>query len=95
MSQSFIVDRSDLRRTRFVDDGAATIPLSEGQARLRIDSFALTSNNVTYGAFGDAMHYWDFFPTEVAGHGRIPVWGFADVIESKADGVAVGERVYG
>jgi len=95
MSQSFIVDRSDLRRTRFVDDGAATIPLSEGQARLRIDSFALTSNNVTYGAFGDAMHYWDFFPTEVAGHGRIPVWGFADVTESRVDGVAVGERVYG
>jgi len=95
MGQGFIVNRSDLRQTRFVDDAAATTPLREGQVRLRIDSFALTSNNITYGAFGDAMHYWDFFPTEFEGYGRIPVWGFAEVIESTADGIAAGERIYG
>ena len=36
--------------------------LAEGAARFRIDGFALTSNNVTYAAFGDAMSYWRFFP---------------------------------
>ena len=25
----------------------------------------------------------------------IPVWGFADVVESKADGIPVGDRIYG
>jgi tRNA U38,U39,U40 pseudouridine synthase TruA len=28
-------------------------------------------------------------------HGLIPVWGFADVIESTHSGIQVGERVYG
>ena len=92
---SFIVQRDDLRQTQLVDDEAATTPLPDGAVRLRIDCFALTSNNVTYGAFGDAMRYWDFFPCKVAGFGRIPVWGFADVVESRADGVQVGERFYG
>ncbi len=92
---SFIVQRSDLRKTSFVPDMAATVPLAQGSVRLRIDSFALTSNNITYAAFGDAMKYWNFFPAASAGQGRIPVWGFADVVESTVEGVAVGERFYG
>ena len=69
--------------------------LTPGQVRVAVEKFALTSNNITYAAFGDAMRYWDFFPTAVEGFGRIPVWGFADVVESRADGVAAGERFYG
>ena len=70
-------------------------PLAQGQVRLRIERFALTSNNITYGAFGDAMHYWDFFPTGEDGWGIIPVWGFGTVVQSAHDGLAVGERIYG
>lgn len=92
---SFIVQRHDLRQTRFVDDEAAAAALPAGAVRARIDLFALTSNNVTYGAFGDSMHYWDFFPCGVEGYGRVPVWGFAEVVESDAPGVAVGTRLYG
>jgi hypothetical protein len=92
---SFIVQRNDLRQTRIADDPAATLPLADGEVRMRIDLFALTSNNVTYGAFGDAMHYWDFFPCDVEGYGRIPVWGFAEVVNSRAEGVPVGQRCYG
>jgi hypothetical protein len=50
---------------------------------LRIDRFALTSNNISYGAFGDGMSYWSFFPTGDASTGCIPVWGFATVTESR------------
>ena len=62
-------------------------PLEDGQARLRIDAFALTSNNVTYAAFrrGDEL-LGRSFPLASADTGCIPVWGFADVIESRADG---------
>ncbi len=91
----FIVRRNQLRETRFIDDAAALAPLDDGAVRLHIDSFALTSNNITYAAFGDAMKYWNFFPSGVEGWGRIPVWGFADVTESRCEGVAVGERFYG
>jgi hypothetical protein len=55
----------------------------------------LTSNNITYAAFGEAMKYWDFYPTGDTAWGTIPVWGFAKVVESRAEGVAVGERCYG
>jgi hypothetical protein len=70
-------------------------PLTDGQVRVRIDSFALTSNNITYGAFGDAMNYWQFYPTGEEGWGTIPVWGFGSVVQSLHPGVAVGERLYG
>lgn len=90
---SFIVRRDDLRQARTVEDTPA--PLADGQARLRIDSFALTANNITYGAFGDALQYWAFFPGPEEGWGRIPVWGFADVVESSVEGLPVGERIYG
>jgi len=40
------------------------------------------------------MNYWNFFPAE-DGWGHMPVWGYADVVESKADGVPEGTRVYG
>jgi hypothetical protein len=62
---------------------------------MRIDRFALTANNITYGAFGEGMSYWSFFPADDATTGCIPVWGFASVVESRCDGVAVGERFYG
>jgi len=93
MTSTFTVDRKDLRRGHWVEAVAAA--LEEGQLRMRIDRFALTSNNVTYGAFGEAMNYWNFFPTGDAATGCIPVWGFATVAESRADGVVEGERFYG
>jgi hypothetical protein len=92
---SIFVRRDDLRQTRIVEDKAASAPLSKGNVRLRVDAFALTANNITYAVFGNAMRYWDFFPTETEGEGCIPVWGFADVVESGVNGVAVGERFYG
>ncbi len=88
-----LVDKTDLSRTRLhrVDD----VPLADGQVRVAVDRFAFTSNNITYAAFGDAMHYWDFFPSGEDGWGIVPVWGFADVVQSSHPGVAVGERLYG
>jgi hypothetical protein len=61
---------------------------------LGVDSFGLTTNNITYAVMGEAMNYWDFFPAE-DGWARMPVWGYADVAESRAEGVPEGIRVYG
>ena len=46
--------------------------LQPGQIRVKVNSFALTSNNITYAAFGDAMSYWQFWPTDDAVWGVIP-----------------------
>ena len=70
-------------------------PLADGQVRVRVDTFALTANNITYAAFGDAMNYWRFFPSGKEGWGLIPVWGFGSVVQSLHPGIAVGERLYG
>ena len=88
----FEVDKADLHRCRIVERDPEV--LADGQARLAVDFFAFTANNITYAVFGDAMRYWDFFPTE-AGWGRVPVWGFAEVVESRCEGVEVGTRLYG
>lgn len=72
-----------------------TLPLSDGQARIAVRRFSLTANNVTYGVFGHMMQYWAFFPASEAGRGRVPVWGFGEVVESACHGVPVGMRVYG
>jgi hypothetical protein len=88
----FLVKRDDLRECRVAE---STPPEVEaGQALLRVDSFGLTANNVTYAVFGEAMHYWDFFPAE-QGWGTVPMWGFAEVERSEADGVEAGARVFG
>ncbi len=74
----------------------APAPLQEGEIMLRIDRFSITTNNVTYLTFGEApIHYWSFFPTADAEWVQMPVWGFADVVESSVAEIPAGERYYG
>jgi len=86
--------KDDVAATK-IDTQVRPAAPADGEALLRLASFSLTTNNITYAAFGDAMNYWDFFPTGAAGFGHMPVWGFADVVASSVPGVAVGERFYG
>lgn len=92
MPSDFLVKRDDLRVSRIV--AAEEIELQSGQALLRVDTFGLTANNITYAVFGEAMSYWDFFPA-ADGWGRVPLWGFAEVERSEAAGVEPGTRLYG
>ena len=90
------VDRSDLHHLRAVAGPPAD--LEPGEARIRVDSFGLTANNITYAVFGDLLRYWECFPGPEEGGvswGRIPVWGFGDVVESTVGGVTEGTRVFG
>src|SRR6478752_6822011 len=88
----FLVRRDDLRTTSVEELDEP--PLEDGEARLHVERFGFTANNLTYGAFGEQMGYWRFFPAP-DGWGRIPVWGFAEVTESNADGIEAGTRYYG
>ena len=88
----FLVKRDDLRQCRIAESEPTEV--GAGQALLRIDSFGLTANNVTYAVMGEAMSYWDFFPAE-DGWGRVPMWGFAEVERSESERVEAGTRIYG
>lgn len=76
-------------------DAVPTAELAEGEVRLKIDRFGLTTNNISYAVFGDSIGYWQVFPTARVGYGHMPVWGYADVAESRATGIAQGARVWG
>jgi hypothetical protein len=89
----FELDRADLHQTRFVHDRPPSP--REGEALLRIESFGLTSNNITYAVLGDAMNYWGFFAASDPGWGKLNVWGYAHVEESRHPGLPAGLRVYG
>lgn len=92
MMQRLVVPKAALSDHELRDQPSAS--LVDGQIRVRIDGFGLSTNNVTYAIFGDALGYWAFFPVD-DDLGCIPVWGFADVVESTTDDVAVGERIFG
>lgn len=88
-------DKNALDRTEITTNPLP--PLRPGEALLKINRLAVTANNITYAAFGDVPHlrYWSFFPTGKEGWGHMPAWGFADVVQTTVDGLAVGERFYG
>jgi hypothetical protein len=88
----FLVKRDDLHEFRVEKSKAPE--LGAGQALLEVDCFGLTSNNITYAVFGDAMNYWDFFPAP-DGWGHVPMWGFAEVADPGDTGLERGVRVYG
>jgi hypothetical protein len=89
---TFEVRKDDLARSRLAESTAPA--LKDGEVLAKVDRFALTANNVTYGVVGEKIGYWKFFPAE-EGWGVIPVWGFADVVESKCADIKPGERLYG
>ncbi|KIN61009.1 DUF2855 domain containing protein [Sulfitobacter noctilucae] len=91
--QQILTTQKKITETQMNEAAADT--LAPGQARLALESFALTANNVTYAASGFAIGYWQFFPTGIEGQGIVPVWGIAKVVESQADNLAVGTRLYG
>ncbi|MEE9414973.1 MAG: DUF2855 family protein [Acidimicrobiales bacterium] len=89
---NFEVNKADLTTTRLVDSDPAE--LVSGEARLQVKRFGFSANNITYAVFGDLMGYWSFFPTE-EGWGRVPVWGFAEVLDANGTGLADGELLFG
>ena len=90
------VRKDELTNASLVEADAG--PLADGAARLKVESFSVTANNITYAVVGDGFGYWNFFPPMADnpdGLGIVPMWGHAVVTQSNCDGIEVGERVYG
>jgi Protein of unknown function (DUF2855) len=70
--------------------------LQPGQVRLAIEKFGLTANNVSYARFGDGEHvpFWNAFPGPPE-LGRVPIWSFVRVTESRHADIPVGGRYFG
>jgi Protein of unknown function (DUF2855) len=86
------VKKASLTDTHIHEDTLS--PLDDGEVRLKIESFSVTANNITYAVIGDMFRYWNFFPAE-GDFGIVPMWGHAVVEESLNPEITVGERIYG
>lgn len=92
MAQAVWAKRDELTTMAVMD---VDLPaLADNAVRLKVESFAVTANNVTYAVMGDAFQYWNFFPA-ANGYGIVPMWGHARVEASNCPEISVGERVYG
>jgi hypothetical protein len=98
MMSEFQIRKDNYLTNRIVDSSLSESDIGDGEVLVKIDRFAFTANNITYAVVGDQFGYWQFFPPtgdDVKDWGILPVWGFADVVASNAEGVPVGERLFG
>ena len=98
MPQTLLVNKSDFSDIALVSMDAAS--LEDGFIRCKVGPWALTANNVTYMVTGHQIGYWLYFEPaaygiEQDGFGRMPVWGYATVTESRCKEVSVGQVIYG
>jgi hypothetical protein len=89
-----LMNREKLADMRLAADDSP-MEAGEDEVVLRLRLFGLTTNNITYAAFGEVMKYWDFFPVNEPGWGQVPVWGYADVIDSAVAEIESGQRFFG
>lgn len=92
MNHLFRVEKNDIYKVKASQEPLA--PLQEGEVRLAIAKYALTTNNITYAVSGFKLKYWNFFPSDEP-YGIIPVWGYGTVEATEHPEIKVGERYYG
>ena len=83
--------RDDLRQAKVLEE---RLEPADGEALVRVGSFAFTTNNVTYAVVADVLRYWEFWPAP-QGWGRVPAWGFGEVVASRHPEAKAGDRLYG
>ena len=98
MSQTLLVNKSDFADVAIVKGEEAA--LAEGAIRLSLGPCALTANNVSYMVTGERIGYWNYFDPAaygiaLEGFGRMPVWGYARVEQSRCEAIKVGQEIYG
>nr|WP_042180162.1 DUF2855 family protein [Kibdelosporangium sp. MJ126-NF4]CEL14230.1 Bll1370 protein [Kibdelosporangium sp. MJ126-NF4]CTQ88598.1 Bll1370 protein [Kibdelosporangium sp. MJ126-NF4] len=93
MSWDLVIAKNDL--TSHEVRPSTLAPLRPGEVRLAVERFGITTVTATYALFGDSpMQFFGVFPGP-DGYGRVPVWGFATVAESRCADVAEGSRFFG
>ena len=90
------INKSDHTQTRLMP--FTLRQLEDGEARMKVEQFGFSANNITYAVTGHTLRYWQFFPPQGENDdswGLLPVWGFATVEESRCEQLEVGSRLFG
>lgn len=86
----------------YIDRHVDAPAVHDGEVSVTLTRCGMSANNVTYAVLGngfgpgiDMPGYWTVFPSGVPGRGLLPVWGFAEVTQSRCHGIDEGEVLYG
>lgn len=101
-----ILEKSDHRKQHLVklSNDLPSQPLGKSQVRIRCMTISLTVNNFTYARLGDALGWWDVWPsppslpepyTNTSKYGRVSAWGYSAVIDSSIPSLPVGAKLFG
>ncbi|KAJ5222912.1 uncharacterized protein N7469_009152 [Penicillium citrinum] len=78
--------------------------LADSSIRVKTQLISLTSNNLSYAAFGDVLKWWDAYPVspsypapynDPSQWGIVPAWGFASIEESNIPELTPGTLLHG
>ncbi|KAF4626020.1 hypothetical protein G7Y89_g12141 [Cudoniella acicularis] len=81
-----------------------SVTLDASCIRIQSKVLSLTANNISYAKLGFLFNWWDVYPlppstpspfNDASRYGRICAWGFAEVVASTHDTVAVGSYIWG
>ncbi|NQX91671.1 MAG: DUF2855 family protein [Flavobacteriales bacterium] len=92
MNSTFVVNKDNLYQTSFVNESLPN--LEENEVLFKIETYFLSSNNITYAVYVKELKYWDFFP-QMDNQGTIPVWAYLKVVKSNNTAVDEGEFYFG
>lgn len=87
-----LVNRTNIAECRLAERPLPA--LADGEILVATRDFALTANNISYALSGDQLGYWRFFP-EDADWGIVPVFGFAEIVDSRCADVPKGTGIWG
>src|ERR1700743_1582630 len=100
-----VVHKSHYNRQIFLSPSPQSLsPLAASSVRVRTTLIGLTSNNLSYCASGEVLHWWDTFPVpewleapynDRAQYGISPGWGNATILESTVPGLKAGSVLWG
>lgn len=98
INEQLVVSHTNIRNTRVVVDTDTSNPQKPlqlvNEVLIRVQRFAITSNNITYCVMGENFNYFDFFPSST-GFSSPPVWGIGIVESSTLDSIPIGMEVFG
>ncbi|KAM0704131.1 hypothetical protein Q7P35_008364 [Cladosporium inversicolor] len=103
--QVHVVSKTNSLDHRTVTINTSHLPaLAPNNIRVQTRLVSLTANNLTYARLGSLAKWWDAFPVspflpppynDTTTYGIVPVWGYAQILETQIAGLDVGMLLYG
>ncbi|PIA95687.1 hypothetical protein CB0940_10712 [Cercospora beticola] len=99
-----VVRKAKISEHSTISISSSLPPLPENKIRAIPRIVSLTANNLSYAKGGHIMHWWDAFPlpshlpsphNDATQYGIVPVWGYAEILESKIADVVQGSMIWG